>query len=161
METSTFLWIVSLVLIVTGYAGLVIPALPGIVFIFAGFLTAAWAENFVYVGWGTISVLGLLAGLAFLLDAVAGLVGAKRFGAGRSGLTGAAIGTFVGMFFGIPGIVAGPFLGAVIGELFARKGFRDAGFAGLGTWLGLAAGAAVKIAIGFAMAGVFLFARFL
>ncbi|MGB8247762.1 MAG: DUF456 family protein [Chlorobium sp.] len=161
METSTFLWIVSLVLIVTGYAGLVIPALPGIVFIFAGFLTAAWAENFVYVGWGTISVLGLLAGLAFLLDAVAGLVGAKRFGAGRSGLAGAAAGTFAGMFFGIPGLLAGPFLGAVAGELLARRNLRSAGLAGVGAWLGLAAGGAVKIAIAVAMAGVFVFVRFL
>ncbi len=161
MELIVLLRIIAAVLLVTGYAGLVIPALPGIVLIFAGFVAAAWAEEFAYVGWGTLSVLGLLTGLAYLLDIAAGLVGAKRFGAGRSGLTGAAIGTFVGMFFGIPGIVAGPFLGAVIGELFARKGFRDAGFAGLGTWLGLAAGAAVKIAIGFAMAGVFLFARFL
>lgn len=161
METSTFLWIVSLALIVTGYAGLVIPALPGIVFIFAGFLMAAWAENFVYVGWGTLSVLGLLAGLAFLLDAVAGLVGAKRFGAGRSGLAGAAAGAFAGMFFGILGLLAGPFLGAVAGELLARRNLRSAGLAGVGAWLGLAAGGAVKIAIAFAMAGVFVVVRFL
>ncbi|WP_363319345.1 DUF456 domain-containing protein [Chlorobium sp.] len=153
--------IIAAVLLVTGYAGLIIPALPGIVLIFAGFAVAAWAENFEYVGWGTLSVLGLLTGLAYLLDAVAGLVGAKRFGAGRSGLVGAAAGTFAGMFFGIPGLVAGPFLGAVAGELLARKDFRSAGLAGLGAWLGLAAGAAVKIAIAFAMAGVFVFVRFL
>lgn len=153
--------IIAAVLLVTGYAGLIIPALPGIVLIFAGFAVAAWAENFAYVGWGTLSVLGLLTGLAYLLDAVAGLVGAKRFGAGRSGLVGAAAGTFAGMFFGIPGLVAGPFLGAVAGELLARKDFRSAGLAGLGAWLGLAAGAAVKIAIAFAMAGVFVFVRFL
>lgn len=161
MEHIVLLRIIAAALLVAGYAGLVIPALPGIVLIFAGFLAAAWAENFVYVGWGTISVLGLLTGLAYLLDAAVGLVGAKRFGAGRSGLAGAAAGTFAGIFFGIPGLVAGPFLGAVAGELLARKDLRSAGLAGLGAWLGLAAGAAVKIAIAFAMAGVFVFVRFL
>jgi len=161
MDISTLLWIIAAVLLVAGYAGLVIPALPGIVLIFAGFVAAAWAEEFAYVGLVPLTLLGLLALAAYFFDAAAGVVGAQRFGAGRSGLTGAAIGTFVGMFFGIPGIIAGPFLGAVTGELLARRGFRDAGFAGLGAWLGLAAGAAVKIAIAFAMAGVFLFARFL
>ena len=161
MDSLPLFWIIAAALLVAGYAGLVIPALPGIVLIFAGFLAAAWAENFVYVGWGTLSVLGLLTGLAYLFDAAAGLVGAKRFGAGRSGLAGAAAGTFAGMFFGIPGLVAGPFLGAVAGELLARKDLRSAGLAGLGSWLGLAAGAAVKIAIAFAMAGVFVFVRFL
>jgi uncharacterized protein YqgC (DUF456 family) len=161
MDISTLLPIIAAVLLVTGYAGLVIPALPGIVLIFAGFMAAAWAEEFAYVGLVPLTLLGLLALAAYLFEAAAGVVGAQRFGAGRAGLTGAAIGTFIGMFFGIPGMVAGPFLGAVTGELLARKGVREAGFAGLGTWLGLAAGAAVKIAIAFAMAGVFLFARFL
>jgi len=161
MENSTLLWIIAAVLLVTGYAGLIIPALPGIVLIVAGFAVAAWAENFEYVGWLTLFILGLLAGLAYLLEAVAGAVGAKRFGAGKYGITGAAAGTVVGMFFGVPGLVAGPFLGAVAGELLARKDLRSAGLAGLGSWLGLAAGAAVKIAIAFAMAGVFVFVRFL
>ncbi|MBM3162233.1 MAG: DUF456 domain-containing protein [Chlorobi bacterium] len=160
METTVLLWIASALLIVTGFAGLVVPALPGIVLIFAGFVTAAWAEGFVYVGWGAITALALLCVVAYLFDAVAGVVGARRFGAGRYGLLGAAAGSVIGLFLGLPGLVAGPFLGAVAGELFARRDLRTAGFAGLGAWLGLVAGAAVKIALAFAMAGVFVFARF-
>lgn len=161
MDSSTFLWIVAGLLIVTGFAGLVIPVLPGIVLIFAGFVVAAWAEGFVYAGWGTITVLALLCVGAYLFDAVAGILGARRFGAGRYGVFGAAAGTLAGMFFGLPGLLAGPFLGAVAGELLARKEIRAAGLAGLGAWIGLVTGAAVKIAIAFTMVGVFVFARFL
>jgi uncharacterized protein YqgC (DUF456 family) len=159
MEQTIFLWIIALLLIVAGFAGLVIPALPGILLIFAGFVVGAWAENFVHVGWRILFVIGLLAALAYLLDAVAGVVGAKRFGAGKYGLAGAVVGTVFGMFFGLPGIVIGPFFGAFAGEVYARKDLHSAGLAGIGTWLGLVAGVAVKIAIAFAMTGVFIFSR--
>jgi hypothetical protein len=161
METSVLLWIAAALLIITGFAGLVVPALPGIVLIFAGFVAAAWAEGFVYVGWGALAVIALLCAAACLFDVVAGVAGARRFGAGRYGLLGAVAGSLAGLFFGLPGLVAGPFLGAVAGELLARRELRAAGRAGLGAWLGLVAGAAVKIALAFAMAGVFVFARFL
>lgn len=160
MEQNVFFWIIAALLIVAGFAGLVIPALPGIVLLFAGFVAGAWAENFEYIGSGTLLIIGLLAALAYILDTVAGLLGAKRFGAGKYGIIGAGAGTVAGMFFGPVGLLAGPFIGAVAGELFARKDLRSAGLAGIGTWLGIVAGTAVNIGIAFAMAGVFVFSRF-
>ncbi|TCD47605.1 DUF456 domain-containing protein [Chlorobium sp. N1] len=159
METTQLLWIASTVLLIAGFAGLLIPALPGVLLVFAGLVMAAWAEGFAYVGWGTILVLGLLAGAAYLLDFLAGLLGAKRFGAGRSGLIGAVAGTVLGLPFGLAGIVIGPFIGAVAGELYARKDLRTAGMAGLGVWIGIAAGTAVRVAIAFMMTGIFLVVR--
>lgn len=161
MEMTLLLWIIAAILVIAGFAGLVLPALPGMVLIFCGLVVAAWAEHFAYVGWRTIAVLALLVFFALLIDLLAGVLGAKKFGAGRYALIGAAIGAFCGLFFGIPGIVAGPFFGAFFGELVARKDIKDAGIAAIGTWLGLLAGSALKIAIAFIMLALFILVRFL
>ena len=160
METSTILWIAASLLLIAGFAGIVLPALPGVLLVFAGLVFAAWAEGFAYVGWGTISILAALTVAAYVIDALAGLLGAKRFGAGNFGLIGATIGTLVGLALGLPGIILGPFIGAVLGELYAQKDLRSAGIAGLGVWIGIAVGTATRIAIAFVMVGVFLLARF-
>ena len=160
METNTILWIASALLLIAGFAGLFLPALPGVLLVFAGLVFAAWAEGFAFVGWGTISILALLTISAYLIDALAGLLGAKRFGAGKYGLLGATIGTVIGLAFGLPGIIIGPFVGAVLGELYAQKDLHAAGMAGFGVWIGIAVGTAARIAIAFVMLGVFLFARF-
>src|SRR5690606_1680549 len=76
MVTTALLWIVAIVLIVAGLAGLVLPALPGPVLLFAGFVVGAWAEDFRYVGVETLGVLGLLAIVAYIAGVAAGSVGA-------------------------------------------------------------------------------------
>ncbi|MDC4202937.1 MAG: DUF456 family protein [Candidatus Manganitrophus sp.] len=154
------LWILAVVLIVLGLAGLVLPALPGAPLLFVGLLLAAWAEDFVYVGGWTLAALGGMAVLTYLVDFAATAFGAKRFGASRRAMAGAAIGALVGLFFGLPGVLLGPFVGAVIGELTERRDLAAAGRAGVGASLGLALGAAAKLALGFAMVGIFLVARF-
>ena len=160
METTTLLWIASAIMLITGFAGLLLPALPGILLIFAGLVFAAWAEGFAYVGWGTLTTLGVLTAAAYLIDFLAGLLGAKRFGAGKYGIIGSAIGTVIGLIFGLPGIIIGPFIGAVLGELYANKDLRSASTAGFGVWIGMAIGIAARIAVAFVMVGVFVVARF-
>lgn len=142
-----------------GLAGIVLPALPGVILIFAGLALAAWAEGYQYVGAGTLVILGVLSLLAWALDWVAGSLGARRFGASRHAVVGAMLGALVGLFFGLPGILLGPFLGAVIGELVARRDLGQAGRAGLGAWLGLLLGVAAKLAISISMIALFFFVR--
>ncbi|NTV67023.1 MAG: DUF456 domain-containing protein [Chlorobaculum sp.] len=113
METTTILWLIAALLLIAGFAGLVLPALPGVLLIFAGLVFAAWAEGFAYVGRGTITILAALTVAAYIIDFLAGLLGAKRFGAGKYGVMGSALGTIVGLIFGLPGIIIGPFIGAV------------------------------------------------
>ena len=162
MDLATiFLLVLAVVLVVIGFAGLVLPVLPGSLFIFTGLVLAAWAEGFAHVGWITISILALLTVLATAVDFLAGALGAKRFGASKRAIAGAALGATVGIFFGIPGIIIGPFAGAILGELTVKKDFGAAGRAGIGTWLGLLLGVAAKVAIGFTMVGIFILARFL
>lgn len=158
---TVLIWMLAILLVTAGLAGLVLPALPGPLLLFVGLLVAAWAEDFAFVGAGTLVGLGLMALLAFLVDFVAGALGAKRYGASPRAFIGATIGALIGIFFGLPGLLFGPFLGAVLGEFSARPDLQAAGRAGWGAMIGLALGTAAKIALGFAMIGVFLVVRFL
>jgi uncharacterized protein YqgC (DUF456 family) len=162
MDTTTILlWVLAAVLSAGGLAGLVLPILPGAPLLFGGIFVAAWAEHFQYIGVGTLSVVGVLAVLAIVVDFVAGAFGARRYGASGRAMLGAAIGATVGLFFGLAGVLLGPFIGAVLGELTVRSDLRAAGKAGFGATLGLALGTAAKLALGFAMLGVAAVMRWL
>ena len=152
------LFALAAVMILAGFVGTILPALPGVPLIFAGMLLAAWADGFVHIGVWTLVVLGFLCLVAIAVDVVASLVGAKRVGASGWALFGAAVGTVAGFFFGIPGLILGPFAGALVGELTAGGTMRRAAEVGFGTWLGLLFGTLAKIALSFAMLGVFVFA---
>jgi hypothetical protein len=160
MEASAALWILAALLVVGGFAGLVLPALPGAPLLFAGLVCAAWAEDFAHVGWAWLGVIGFLGALTYPVDLAAGALGAKRFGASRRAVLGAALGGLVGLFLGIPGILLGPFAGAALAELSARRDLRQAGRSGIGATLGLALGVAAKLALAFSMLGIFVFVRF-
>jgi uncharacterized protein YqgC (DUF456 family) len=154
-------WVAAVLLVVAGVAGTVFPALPGAPLVFAGLLLAAWVDGFQHVGGGTISILVVLTLLSLAVDFVATSLGAKRVGASATAVTGALIGTVVGLFFGVAGLLLGPFVGAVLGELLARRDLAQAGRAGVGTWIGLVLGTAAKLALACAMVGVFLAAYLL
>ncbi len=151
-------WPLAAALVILGVAGTVLPALPGAPLVFAGLLVAASIDGFQKVGWFTLGVLGVLTLVSFGVDFVAAAAGAKRVKASRLALVGATVGTLVGLFFGLPGLIVGPFLGAALGEYLSQRDLRRAGHVGLGTWLGLAAGVALKLAIIFTMLGVFTLA---
>jgi hypothetical protein len=160
VEISILLWILAAVLVIVGLAGLFLPVLPGAALVFAGLAVAAWADDFVYVGWGLLTVLGVLALLTYPADFLASAFGAKRYGASPRAVTGAVIGAVVGIFFGLPGVLLGPFAGAVIGEFSAQRHLGKAGRAGFGATVGIVLGTAAKLAIAFTMLGIFAIARF-
>jgi len=155
MDPNAYLALAAL-LVVAGLVGTVLPVVPGVLLVFGGLFLAAWAEGFARVGVAGITVIGILAAFAFVADFVASLLGARRVGASPRALLGASLGGIIGVFFGIPGLLLGPFLGAALGELWARGGLAQAGKVGIGTWLGLVAAAIAKVVIAFAMIGTFL-----
>ncbi len=154
--TPIVLWIIAVIIVIVGVAGTIFPALPGTPFVFLGLLVAAWADDFQKVGGLTLGVLGVLTLASLGVDFLATAMGARRVGATNRAIIGATLGTFIGIFFGLPGIIVGPFLGAVIGEFSSGRDLAGAGRVGLGTWIGLALGAAAKIAITFAMIAWFV-----
>jgi uncharacterized protein YqgC (DUF456 family) len=153
------LWLLASALIAIGFAGLVLPAVPGIPLIYAGVVLLAWAEDFAYVGWLTLALLGLIALLSYGVDLLAAAFGATKVGAAPRAVTGAAVGAVGGLFFGLPGIVLGPLVGAVVGEFSRRTSLKAATKAGAGAVLGLLFGALLKIALAFIMLGVFMLDR--
>jgi uncharacterized protein YqgC (DUF456 family) len=153
------LWALAAILIIVGIAGLALPALPGAPVLFCGLVIAAWAENFIYVGTGTIVTLAILALPTYPVDLLAGAFGAKKFGASKRAMAGAAIGALIGIFFGIAGILLGPFIGALVGELTQQRELQAAGKSGIGAMLGFLLGAVAKFAIAFTMIGLFLVMR--
>jgi hypothetical protein len=161
METETLLlWMLALIMVLIGLAGTILPALPGVAFVFGGLLMAAWIENFTRIGWPTLAILAAFMLLAMSIDFVASLLGAKRVGASKWALIGAALGSLLGLFAGLVGIFVFPFVGAVAGELYARRDMQQAAKVGVATWLGLLLGSVAKIALALTMIGVFAIAYF-
>jgi len=157
MGTSP-LFIGGILLVILGIIGVILPVLPGVILVYLGLFCVAWSDGFVRVGWVTLTILLLIGAVAWVIDLVTTAYGARRLGASRWAALGAAIGMIVGLFFGIPGILLGPFLGALAVELIIHKNIREAGKAGLGTWLGLLVGTALKLALVFTMIGIFAIA---
>ncbi|HYM87047.1 MAG TPA: DUF456 domain-containing protein [Pseudoxanthomonas sp.] len=160
MEIQSLYYAFAVILVLVGIAGVILPALPGLPLVFAGMLLAAWAGDFQQIGWLTLVVLGLLTLLSVGVDFFATMVGAKRVGASRKALLGAVVGTFAGLFFGPIGLFAGPFVGALLGELWHGREIGQAAKVGLGTWLGILLGTVLKLGLAFAMLGLFAFAWF-
>jgi uncharacterized protein YqgC (DUF456 family) len=155
---TLLLWVVAVACVAAGVAGIFVPVLPGAPLVWLGLAFAAWADGFTRVSGWTLAVLGLLAASTIVIDLAASAAGAKRVGASRWAIAGALLGTVVGLFFGLPGLVLGPFLGAVAGEMVHRRDLRAAGKVGLGTSLGLLLGMAAKTAVVFTMLGLFALA---
>jgi uncharacterized protein YqgC (DUF456 family) len=113
----------------------------------AGLILIAWIDGFANVSLVTMFLMGLLAMFSVIIDFLATAEGARRFGAGRHAILGAALGLLVGLFFGLPGILLGPFVGAVIGHLLSKARIDDSMRAGFGATIGVVIGTISKVAI--------------
>ena len=152
---TTALWIAVIALMVAGVVGTVVPVIPGAVLILAGACLGGWIDDWTRVSWWTLGALGVLTVLSVVVDFAAGSVGARRVGASKSAVTGAAIGTLAGVFTGLWGLLFMPFVGAAIGEYLSERNVERAGRVGIATGVGLLVGTAVKVALAFSMVGIF------
>ena len=150
----------AILLILVGLAGTIIPALPGIPMIFAGAWLIAYMEDYMYFGWGTLIALGVLTVISIIIDWVSQTMGAQKAGATKRGLTGALLGTIIGIPFGLVGIFLFPVIGAFVGEMIGHRDMRKAGKVSWATWIGMIAGIAAKLAIAFVMIGIMCVMRF-
>ena len=152
----TILWLLAVLLIVAGLAGTVLPVLPGTALVLAGIVLGAWIDDFTRVGPLMLVVIAVLALLAWVLEYAAGLLGARKAGASRLAL----VGTVVGLFMGLVGVLFMPLVGAAAGEYLARRHHARAGpqavKVGVATWLGIMAGLLAKVVIACVMVGLFV-----
>lgn len=156
MET---VWlIIAIILVLSGLLGTVIPMLPGVPLIYAGFLLQGITTHWRDFGAGTMIILGMVTLSVVLIDFYAGAIGAKRTGASQAGVWGGILGGVVGVVvLNLPGLIVGPLVGAVVGELAAGKSSREALRAGWGAFVGFVAGSLLKISVALIMTGMFFF----
>ncbi|MCU0789020.1 MAG: DUF456 domain-containing protein [Verrucomicrobia bacterium] len=142
---------IAILLMLIGLAGCMLPILPGTPIL----LAAAVAHRLYFGDTGpsllVLGIMTLLTILSLIFDQLASMFGAKRMGATWKGVTGAVVGGLIGLFFSLPGILLGPFIGATVFELFGDREFRDALRAGVGATLGLLLGAVGKVAVSMVM----------
>lgn len=160
MDTSFILYALAFLLVATGIAGLILPAIPGLPLMYGGLLLAAGANGFERIGWVPLLALGILTAISLLVDVLATVAGARRVGASRLALAGSAVGTLAGLFFMPLGLFVGPFAGALAGEYLHGRRLGQAARVGLGTWLGIVLGIAIKLGLAAAMLMVFAIAWF-
>jgi len=140
-------WFGAIVLIVLGFAGTIVPAIPGLPMIAAGGGVVWWG--------GQVAI--VLAVIGVVVDSVAQTAGAQRAGASKAGIVGSIVGTVVGIPMGLFGIFVMPLVGAAVGEFWAKRDLMHAGRVGVATWVGMIVGTAVKVALAFTMTGYLFF----
>lgn len=149
--------VLTLIVILVGLAGTVIPLLPGIPVIFLAMLVYDWVMGFSVLGPYFLLIMLALTIISLLADYLSGILGAQKFGASTSGKIGAVIGGIIAFFIAGPvGIFLGPLLGVIIGELIVGKKWKEALWITWGTFLGILAGVAARLIIGSIMVVGFL-----
>jgi uncharacterized protein YqgC (DUF456 family) len=152
-------WTVTILLMLIGVAGTLLPLLPGTTLILAGAVVhkIAFPDGPHTITWWTVGAHVVLMLASYGVDFVSGAVGAKYFGATRYGAIGGVIGAIVGLFVFFPiGIFLGPLAGVLLGELYGGKQLADAGKTSWGTLLGTTAGLLLKLGLALIMVAWFV-----
>jgi uncharacterized protein len=155
MEGQALMWLLAIVLMIVGLVGTVLPALPGVILVLAGVIVGAWIDDFTKVPVWIVVLIGVIAVVAWVTDYVATVLGAKKAGASKLALLGAAIGTLLGILMGLIGLLFMPLVGAALGQYLSERNSKNAAKVGIATWLGLLVGTVIKIALVFMMLGIF------
>jgi len=132
-------------LIAAGVIGSAVPALPGIPLAFAGIWLAAAEDDYRHIGLWWLLVIAGVGAAGLILDLVAGALGARRAGASARAVAGALLGSVIGIFFGLPGLLLGPFAGALLGELSTGNSMKRSTHVGFHAWIGLIFGTIMKL----------------
>lgn len=147
---DTFLLILSIILLLAGIAGSVLPVLPGPPLAFAGIILLHITK---YAQFDTtlLVVLGLLTLFVTIADYFIPAWTTGKFGGSRYGTRGAMAGMIAGLFFGPLGLIAGPFIGAYIGELLGGENRQFALKSAIGSFIGFLLGTGLKLILSFVM----------
>ena len=150
------LWsVIAASLIAVGLVGAIVPVLPGIPLIFGGLWLLAGVDHYRHISPGWLLGIACVGAVGLTVDLLAGALGAARVGASRRAVWGALLGTVIGVFFGLPGLLLGPFFGALVGELSAGNSILRSAHVGMGAWAGLIFGTIVKLVSSVTMVALF------
>jgi len=145
------LWdLLAVVCVLLGLAGCILPALPGPPLSWVGLFIVWAARGFEPESFGATAALVLLGVtvVVTVLDFFAPMIGAKRYGASRWGVWGSVVGLLVGMIWFPPfGMIAGTFVGALLGETAHGRTTRQSLRAAWGVFVGTMLGIVVKLVV--------------
>lgn len=146
----------SLLLILLGLLGSFLPVLPGPLTSWFGFLVL-YFSNGINISTTFLVVTFIVALLIWALDYIIPAIGTKRFGGSRSGMIGTTLGLIVGILSPIPfGIIIGPFVGAIIGELLYQNDLQRATKAAFGSFIGFITSTFLKFIVAIIYLGFFV-----
>lgn len=151
-----FLIVIALILMLLGILGSFLPVLPGPITSWFGFLLLYFSP-LVEVSKTFLSITLVIAILIWILDYFIPAMGTKKFGGSRSGMIGTTVGLLVGLFSPIPGgIIIGPFLGALFGEMLNKADSKTALKAAFGSFLGFLTSTFIKFVVAIIYFGFFV-----
>ncbi len=140
--------IIAVIFFVAGVLGTLLPALPGAPLIWLGMLFYGLLVKFNNLPWTFFLGQGLAVALIFFIDYLAGVWGVNRYGGSKESAWGSVLGGLLGVIILGPfGLIFGPFIGAVAGELYNKRPFEKAFRVGMGTIIGFMGGVVLKLAI--------------
>jgi hypothetical protein len=152
------LYVLGAAALLAGVAGVVLPVLPGSALLVLGAVLVAWAEGFTRVSGWTVGACAAIGAVIWGVDLAAGVLGARASGASKWAVIGAGLGLLAGLFLGLPGIILGPAVGAIVLEYARDPDFERALKAGAGAFVGFVLGSALKVSLAFALVGVLVLA---
>ena len=139
-----FWLVVAILLMLAGIAGSFLPVLPGPPLSYA----ALWVMQLRSEPPFTMKFLLIFLGITIVvtvLDYWIPIYGTRRFGGTRYGVWGCTIGLVAGLFFPPWGIILGPFVGALLGEMIGNANTDHAFRAALGSFVGFLFGTLLKL----------------
>lgn len=161
MLGEILLVLVVLALFAIGFLGIFLPIVPGVALAWLGFFIYAIVQDFQTISLTTVLVFLGLTLFTWITDFLAPMIGAKKYHASRYGVIGSSLGLLIGvLILGPIGIIAGPFLGAIAGELAAGRKSQEALHSAIGTFIGFLAGSLVKLIVVMVMFGFFIASLF-
>ncbi len=149
------LLIFAIILMLLGIIGCLVPVLPGPPLSYLGLILLHFTK-FADISSTILISLAVVAVAVTILDYIVPVWGTKKFGGTKYGTRGATVGLIIGLFLGPPGIILGPFIGAVVGELIFKDDMKYALKAGFGSLLGFLTGIGLKLAASFVITFYFV-----
>ena len=137
------LWVIAAALMVIGFAGTIVPMIPGLPLIFAGAWLAAFIDHYNEISVMTLVILVVLTVIGLIVDWIAQTLGAQKAGATKLGILGSFIGTIIGIFTGLWGLI-----------FIDHRDLLKSGKVGFATWLGMMIGIVIKLGLAFTMIGI-------
>ncbi|HWR74628.1 MAG TPA: DUF456 domain-containing protein [Bacteroidales bacterium] len=145
----------AIIMMIVGIAGCLLPVLPGPPLTYLGLVVLHFTK-FGPVSTNLFIILGVVAIVVTVIDYIVPIWGTRQFGGSKYGMRGAAVGLVIGLFLGPFGIIAGPFIGAVVGEMLFKDDIKYALKAGFGSLLGFLTGVGLKLAASLLMTFYFV-----